>query len=109
MVSFSFDQSRVKLTLSYCCYGTGISKRHYIYHIGPDRVFFGEILGYILAYRPLLSLSGIKMVVLGAKKGFFEHPVRVKRAYKKVKLHEIRGANPGSAFCCVLDGPGLLI
>ena len=49
------------------------------------------------------------MVVLGAKKGFFEHPVRVKRAYKKVKLHEIRGANPGSAFCGVLDGPGLLI
>ena len=70
VVSFSFDQSRVKLTLSYCCYGTGISKRHYIYHIGPDRVLFWEILGYIWTCRPLLSLSGIKMVVLGVKKGF---------------------------------------
>ena len=69
VVSFSFDQSRVKLTLSYCCHGTGISKRHYIYHIGQDRLFFGEIWGHIWSYRPLLSLSGIKIVVLGLKMG----------------------------------------
>ena len=69
VVSFSFDQSRVKLTLSYCCYGTGISKRRYILY-WPKQSFLGEILGHVWAYRPLLSLWGIKMVVLGVKKGF---------------------------------------
>ena len=71
VVSFSFDQSRVKLTLSYCCYGTGISKRLYVYYIGPNRVFSGRFWDIS---ELVSSLWGIKMVVLGVKKGLLSTP-----------------------------------
>ena len=85
VVSFSFDQSRVKLTLSYCCYGTGISKRHYIYYIGPDRVFFGRF-GDISELTDHCWVSGgSKLLFWGLKRAFWA-PCRCQKGIREGQI-----------------------